>query len=59
MRLGWCIFFFTSTNKNKACCKMSVRKLYGFYPATPFKLNQKEHNAVYISNYYGTDLFLS
>ena len=39
MRLSWCIFFFTSTNKRMSYYFIPVRKLYGFYPERLFKEN--------------------
>ena len=40
MRLSWCIFFFTSTNKIISYYLISVKKLYGFYPECLFKLSK-------------------
>ena len=37
MRLSWCIFFSTSTNKRISYYLISVRKLYGFYLERLFK----------------------
>ena len=37
MRLSWCIFLFTSTNKDITYYLMSVGKLYGFYSERLFK----------------------
>ena len=39
MRLSWCIFFFTSTNKHISYYLISVRKLYWFYLERLFKVN--------------------
>ena len=39
MRLSWCIFFSTSTNKHISYYLISVRKFYGFYPECLFNKN--------------------